>query len=87
MHVWVFSGAKRHFPGAIFTSREMTEPWVRKNRLTGTLTLYPVDVGLYEWAIDTGMFQPRNPQESTAEFIGGFTDATMEHYHYEDGEG
>jgi len=85
--IWVFSGAKRHFPGGIFTSREKAEKWISKHRLTGTLTLYPVDVGAYEWAIEKGLFQPRKPHESNPEFIGGFSDAGMEHYHYEDGKG
>ena len=63
----------------------MAESWIQKNRLTGTLTLYPVDVGAYEWAIDNGLFRPNKAHESTSEFIGGFSDARMEHYHYEDG--
>jgi hypothetical protein len=84
--IWVFSGAKKHFPGGIFTSRPNAESWITKNRLTGTLTLYPVDVGAYEWAIDKGIFRPKKPHESEAEFIGGFSSAGMEHYHYEDGE-
>ncbi len=83
--VWVFSGATRHFPGGIFTRREVVEEWIRKHRLNGTLTLYPVDVGAYEWAIEKGLFRPRKPHEITAEFIGGFSDAGQEHYHYEDG--
>jgi hypothetical protein len=84
--VWIFSGAKRHFPGGVFTRRDVAESWIGKNRLTGTLTLYPVDVGAYEWAIDKGLFRPKKPHESEPEFIGGFSDAGMEHYHYEDGK-
>lgn len=84
--IWVFTVAKRHFPGGIFTGREIADAWIAKNRLTGTLTRYPVDVGAYEWAINKGMFRPLKPHESEPEFIGGFSDAGMEHYHYEDGE-
>jgi hypothetical protein len=84
--VWVFSGAKKHFPGGVFTEREVADAWITKNRLTGTLTRYPVDVGAYEWAIGKGIFWPRKPHETEPEFIGGFSDAGMEHYHYEDGE-
>lgn len=84
--IWVFSGARKQFPGGVFTKKEIAELWVTKNRLTGTLTRYPVDVGVYEWAIEMGMFRPRKPHESEAEFIGNFSHAGMEHYHYEDGE-
>lgn len=85
-YVWVFSGANRRFPGGVFTDRKLAERWIRKHRLNGTLTLYPVDVGAYEWAIETGIFRPRKEHESKAEFIGGFSDAGQDHYHYEDGE-
>jgi hypothetical protein len=84
--IWIFSGANKHFPGGVFRSRDVAELWITRNCLTGTLTLYPVDVGAYEWAIDRGLFRPRKPHQSTPEFIGGFSDAGMEHYHYEDGE-
>jgi hypothetical protein len=83
--VWVFNVAKRHFPGGIFLCRDKAEHWIRRHRLSGVLTLYPVDVGAYDWAIEKGLFQPRKPHETMAGFIGGFSDAGQEHYHYEDG--
>ena len=84
--VWIFCGAQKHFPGGVFTQRGLAESWISKHRLSGTLTLYPLDVGAYEWAIEKGMFRPRKPHQSEPEFIGGFSDAGMEHYHYEDGK-
>jgi len=86
LFVWIFSGAKKHFPGGVFTRRDVAESWITKNHFIGTLTLYPVDVGAYEWAFDKGLFHQRMPHESEPEFIGGFSDAGMEHYHYEEGE-
>jgi hypothetical protein len=49
------------------------------------LTLYPLDIGVYEWAIARGLFTPKKDKHRTVEFIGGFTTASMEHYHYEHG--
>ena len=40
--VWVFNGARSNFPGAVFTSLERAETWIKGNRLTGTLTRYPL---------------------------------------------
>ena len=54
-------------------------------RLSGVLTLYPVDVGVYEWAIEAGLFSPKKPHEEEPPFIGGFTTASQPHHHYEDG--
>ena len=54
--VWIFSGAKKHFPGGVFTQRGLAESWISKHRLSGTLTLYPLDVGAYEWRLRRGCF-------------------------------
>jgi hypothetical protein len=83
--LWVFNGARGTFPGGIFTDLDRAEHWIEEHRLTGTLTAYPVDVGVFEWAIAEGLFRPRKPHETSPEFIGRFTSASMEHHHYEDG--
>lgn len=85
--VWVFQDPdKGRFAGGIFSSRAQAEEWISANRLNGTLTLYPVGVGVYEWAIERGLFSPRKAHESEATFIGGFTTASQPHHHYDDGE-
>jgi hypothetical protein len=84
--IWVFQNTLAgRFAGGLFTSVERAEEWIKKNRLSGVLTLYPVDVGVYEWAIDHGLFTPKKPHEHEAPFIGGFTTASQPHRHYEDG--
>lgn len=84
--VWVFNGARSDFPSGVFTEREPAEKWIEANGLTGTLTKYPLDVGVYDWAIEKGLFKPKKPHETTTEFIQRFTTASQEHYHYEDGK-
>jgi hypothetical protein len=82
----VFTGIEsRGFPGAVFLDRDKAEAWIRKHRLWGTLTLYPVDIGNYEDAVARGWFEPLKPHEFSSEFIGSFSTAHQEHYHYEDG--
>jgi hypothetical protein len=39
----------------------------------GVLTQYPVDMSIYEWAIERGYFTPRRPDHRTPLFIGGLT--------------
>jgi hypothetical protein len=82
--VWVFHGG-REFAGGVFTTLEAAETWIGKNQLDGVLTLYPLDTGVYEWAIERGWFTPKQEKHSTREFIGSFTTASMDHYHYEGG--
>ena len=84
--VWVFNGARSNFPSGVFRKREPAETWIEANGLTGTLTKYPLDVGVYDWAIEVGLFKPKKPHETTTEFIQCFTTASQEHFHYIDGK-
>ncbi len=84
-YVWVFNSADARFPGGIFTSLDNAERWIGLHLLSGTLTRYPVDMGAYEWAIEKGLFSVTKSEHTSPAFIGGFTDAGQEHFHYEDG--
>lgn len=83
--VWVFSGVNAKFPAAVFDVKEDALGWIKKNRLTGVLTKYPVGVSVYEWAIEIGNFKVRSGMDSTSEFIGKFSSAAQEHMHFEGG--
>ncbi len=85
-YIWVFNGARSSFPSGVFELREDAQSWIAENKLTGTLTKYPVGQGVYQWAIDEGAFEPKRDDQKTPEFIGKFSSASLEHYHYEDGE-
>ena len=84
--IWVFNGTMARFPSALFLSLESAKCWVEKNKLTGVLTKYPVDIGVYDWAIKNDLFIPKEDKHKSSYFIGGFTCASMEHYHFEDGK-
>ncbi len=64
---------------------EKAEDWIAKHALSGTLTLYPVDEGAYDWSIRNGFFTPRKPHHSQSEFIGACTGG-QRHHHYEKGQ-
>lgn len=83
--VWVFVADGGRFPGAVFDNRELADEWILRHRLTGVLTEYPLNIGAYDWAIERGFFLPKKEEHNTAEFIGRFSSASQEHFHYEDG--
>lgn len=83
--VWVFVGDKKSFPSAVFSSRQLAEEWIITNALTGTLTAYPLDSGVYDWAVGNGFFHPVKQHHKTSSFIQNFSSAYLEHYHYENG--
>ena len=74
--VWVFNGARNHFPSAVFTERYLAEEWIQKNQLEGTLTAYPLNIGVYDWAIEKGYFTLKKEEHSTSNFIANFSSAT-----------
>jgi hypothetical protein len=83
--VWVFSGVKGTFPSGVFTDLRIAEEWISRYYLSGVLTKYPVNEGVFDWAVSAGVFAPKTPRQQTPEFIGRFTSASLEHYHYEKG--
>lgn len=84
--VWVFCGNSSRFPSAIFTVRENAEAWIKSNKLTGVLTCYPLNISVYEWAIEEEYFVPKKAHESTPQFMQNFSSASQEHYHYLEGQ-
>ncbi|MET0463519.1 MAG: hypothetical protein ABW007_10205 [Chitinophagaceae bacterium] len=86
MNVWIFNGSKGRFPSGVFTKRELAEKWIELHQLSGTLTSYPVDTGIYEWAIERSFFTISNEKQKLPEFIESFSSGSLEHYHYENGK-
>jgi hypothetical protein len=83
--VWVFNGAGAKVPSGVFAGKSEAIAWISKHKLTGLLTKYPMNVGLYDWALEMKYFEPRRDDQKTPDFIARFTCASLEHYHCEDG--
>jgi hypothetical protein len=87
--IWVFCVAGGRSPGGLFTCVEKAEQWIQKHGLTGMLTLAPLDEGVFDWAAQNnviGLKQDKIADKSKDPFfIGGFSTAAQEHYHYESG--
>lgn len=81
--VWVFNAEGGRFPGGVFTHLEAAKAWIARHRLTGVLTAYPLDVGVYDWVVAAEHYTARGSE--TSAFVGGFTSASQPHYHFEDG--
>jgi hypothetical protein len=89
-HVWVFNGQGGRFPGGVFTDRSNAESWIAANRLTGVLTAYPLDEGCFDWALRNGVanMRPETLERRRGDplFVGSFSSAAQEHFHYEAGK-
>ena len=87
--VWIFNVAQRNFPGGVFTTPERADQWIAAHRLTGVLTAYPLDQGAFDWALSHDVTNLRDEllEQKCRDpaFVGGFSTASQEYYHYEDG--
>ena len=87
--VWVFNGVGGRFPGGVFASLKSAELWIKKHNLTGMLTQFPLDQGVFDWALENNMHNISDSKieqkKKDPEFIGSFSSASQEHYHYENG--
>jgi hypothetical protein len=82
--IWVFMGTRARLPAGVFSTLQSAEDWIRRHKLAGTLSEYPLDIGACEHATENELFTPKKARESTPEFIADFS-PRLEHFHYEDG--
>jgi hypothetical protein len=83
--IWAFVGENARFPSGLFSSIDDAKDWIALHKLSGVLTKYPLNKGVCEWAIEIGIFTPKKPEHSSSTFVGRFSSAGMEHYHFENG--
>ncbi len=84
-NIWLFHGNGGHSASAVFSSKDEAEDWIESYSLSGVLTKYPINIGVYDWAIREGYFSPKKEHQFKPEFIQKFTGG-QEHYHYENGK-
>jgi hypothetical protein len=84
--VFVFQGNNATFSSAVFSSVENAKRWIEKYQLNGTLTEYPMDYPIYDWAIDHGFFKVKNEFHQSPKLIAGFSSAYQKHWHFVDGK-
>src|SRR5436190_4561121 len=84
-YAWVFLGEGAQHPSGVFTRLEIAEDWIQRHELSGLLTAYPINTGVWEWAVDHEYFVPKGPKHESSAFVGRFSSASMDHHHYEHG--
>jgi len=85
MIVWVFMGDKGTCPMAVWSSLDQAHRYLHDQQLSGSLTRYEVDVPIYDWAKDTGVFKPKLDQQRSIKFKQTFSNQYQEHYTFRDG--
>lgn len=54
--------------------------------MSGVLTKYPVNIPLFDWAIERGFFTPKSELQQGPKTKANFSSAPLEHYHFTNGE-
>lgn len=85
-YVFVFNGAGTNLPCGVFIQYTVAEEWIRKHSLSGLLTAYPLNKGVYDWAIENKYLEVKREHQTQPKFIQNFSSAYLEHYHFEDGK-
>ena len=87
--VWIFNGSGGKFPGGVFSDFDLARKWIEKSSLTGVLTRYPVNEGCFDWALRLNLLNMKKEtlekKKDDPNFIGSFSTASQEHYHFEKG--
>jgi len=81
--VYIFHGSRARFAAAVYENIEQATNDIRRHRLSGVLTWYPVGKTVYEYAVENGYFL--NKPDADGVFIQSFTSASLDHYHFNDG--
>ncbi|HEY9261239.1 DUF7710 domain-containing protein [Chitinophaga sp.] len=84
--IWVFNGVNSRFASGVFDQLDQATDWISENKLSGTLTEYPINTGVYDWAIENEFFAPKKQEHTSPEFIGKFSSASQAHFHFENGK-
>lgn len=84
--VYLFQGNNANFVSAVFSNKENVIEWIGNHQLSGILTQYPLDISVYDWAIDNGYFSPNQDKHKTPEFIEKFSSAYLPHWHFKNGK-
>jgi len=86
--IWCFNGSSQ-FPGGVFDDLELARTWIERNKLSGVLTGYPLNAGVFDWALEQGHLSPAlklKAERNGPDFVGGFTSASQPHFHFEAGK-
>ncbi len=83
--IYVFSGNNSGMPNAVFSEINLAKEWIKKHELSGILSFYPLNTGIYDWAILNNYFTPQKDYQKQAPFIEKFSCASIEHLHFENG--
>lgn len=84
--IYVFNGNENSYPSGIFLSKENALEFIKKYELSGVLTLYPIDISVYDWVLDKGYFKIKQDYQKKGSFISKFSSAYLKHWHIENGQ-
>jgi len=86
--IWCFNGGSQ-FPGGVFDDLELARHWIERHKLSGVLTGYPLNAGVFDWAVEQGYLSAAvklKAERIGPDFVARFTSASQPHFHFESGK-
>lgn len=81
---WVFHGDTSRFANAVFAKRQDAESWIAKHRLSGLLTEYPINHGMFDIAASLNLIPKNIAAAASPQYIQQYV-LGISHGHYENG--
>lgn len=84
-YIWIFMGARGWTPAGVFSDYDKAVAWIAEHRLSGYLGKFPVDISVFDWAVQNGFYVPKEARDKDSTAIARFGTAALKHEHYYDG--
>jgi hypothetical protein len=84
-YIWVFVGEQSSACGGVFSDLAIAENWILQHSLSGLLSQYPLNEGVFDWAVRTARVKQKFADNAPPQIIGSFC-SYLHHYHYKDGK-
>ena len=81
-YIWLIQSSENLNVIGCFMRKHEAETYIFENNLKCMLTKYPINMSVYDWAIQNNFWQPKNDLQKNSKFRAKFNSAYLEHDHY-----
>lgn len=81
-YLWIIQSCENQNIIGCFTEKQAAEKHIHQHQLKCTLTQYPIDISVYDWAIAHQYWTPKSDLQKSSKFKERFNSAYLDHDHY-----
>jgi hypothetical protein len=81
--VYVFTPEGGRYPAGVWSTESEAQSWIAIRNAKGMLSKYALGSSAYDAAVGRGRFRPKQPGQTTSDFVARFT-TPIDHWHHTD---